>query len=264
MRKYDYSVNYLIDVLHTLLHDWKEEYLPMIKSIKTPEDVENNAISSRICFTSDMDDLDEIWENASIEKAVRTAKYNELIKSILVEYVQKIYVNYLRVMFLVLKKHGYSNKFDLGSFNDVTRFVQYRFEKEYGKNNPIFSLKHHRYFLLVSLLSNFAKHNSLKSYNDLYNNPYERNPKVKEFLRSFVYVDEEQKYKNGDYAPSWIKLNFDQIEEIIDGLIEFSYEFCELCFDEGSYDSLWNYDEYLIRCLKKFIYEIVDGNIDFY
>lgn len=263
-KRLDYSVNYLVDCLRTLLSDWEKEYIPMIKTIKTPEEVEQNSISSRIAFTSNMDDYDEILERATIENSYRIVKYNELVRSILVQYIQRIHAEYLRVMFFVLKQHGYHNEEDLGGFNDVTRFVQRKFADEYGKKNPIFGLKNHRYFLLVSLLSNFTKHNSLKSYNDLYNNPFERNPEVKKFLKTFVYGDEEHKFPNGGYAANWVNITFDKVIEIIQGLIDFSYEFCELCFDESPYDSQWNYDQYFLRGIHKFIDEVIECNIDVY
>lgn len=263
-KRFDYSVNYLIDSLKVLLSDWKNEYVPMIKNIKTPEEVEQNSISRRIAFTSNMDDYDEILETATIAKGYRIVKYNELLRSILVQYIQRVYAEYLRVMFYVLKKHGYRNDEDLGGFNDVIRFVQRKFANEYGKKNPIFGLKNYRYFLLISLLSNFTKHNSLKSYNDLYNNPFERNPEVKKFLKSFVYGDEKHKFPNGGYAANWVNLSFEKVEEIIDGLINFSYEFCELCFDESPYDSQWNYDQYFLRGIHKFINEVIQGDFDLY
>ena len=263
-RRSDYCVNVLVDKLRVLMSDWKNEYLPMIGTIKTPQEVEQETILSKIAYTSNMDDYDEISVSAAINKAYRASKYEELIQSIMVQYIQRVHAEYLRTMFYILKKHGYKNDEDLGGFNDVNRFVQRKFSEEYGKANPIFKLKHHRYFLLISLLSNFTKHNSLKSYNDLYNNSFERNPEVKKFLKSFVYGDKNNKFPNGAYATKWVNLAFERVEEIINGLIEFSYEFCELCFDESPYDSIRNYDQYFLNGINTFIDEIIEGNIDYF
>lgn len=263
-KRYDYSVNYLVDTLSVLLNDWKKEYQPMIKTIKTPEQVEADAISSRIAFTSNMDDYDDILTIANIEKGFRAEKYNELIKSINVQYIQKISAEFLRMMFFVLEKHGYHNEMDLGGFADITRYVQRQFYDVYGKKNPIYRLKHYRYFLLVSLLSNFTKHNSLKAYLDLFNNSFERDPAVKKFLKSFVYGDNEHRYVNGAYAASWVNINSDKVVEIIDGLIEFSYEFCDLVFEESRYDSMWNYDDYLVKCIRNYIKENIDCDWDIF
>lgn len=257
-KRYDYMVNYLVDTLKILLKDWKEEYLPMISNIKTPNQIEGETIANRIAFTLSSDDYDDIFEFASIKKTLRESKYNELIKSICIQYLQKVSAEFLRIVFFVLAKNGFKNELDLGKFTDVTRYVQKKFFKEYGKNNPIFTLPHYRYFLLSSLLSNFTKHNSLSGYMDLYNNPFERDPEVKKFLKSFVYGDEEHKFTNGDYSLNWVRIDLGTIEQIIDGLIDFSYEFCELVFDESSYDSMWNYDSYLISCINKFIRQVID------
>lgn len=257
--RYDYTVNYLVDTLNTLLYDWENEYLPMIKTIKTPGQVEGETILREVAGTSSADDYEEIMEHAAINKAIRTNKYDELVKSIHVQYIQKISAEFLRMMFYVLDKNGcnYHEREDLGTFSDITRFVQKKFFDTYGKKNPIFTLKHHRYFLLVSILSNFTKHNSMKAYLDLYNNPFERNEEVKLFLKSFVYGDENHKFVNGSYAAAWVNIDSEKLVDIIHGLIEFSYEFCELVFNESPSDSKWNYDEYLLKYIHNYISETV-------
>ena len=79
-KRSDYSVNYLIDCLRILLNDWENEYIPMIKMIKTPKEVEQISIASRIASTSNMDDYDEIMERATIDKCYRSVKYDELVR----------------------------------------------------------------------------------------------------------------------------------------------------------------------------------------
>ena len=92
----------------------------------------------------------------------------------------------------------------------------------------------------------------------LYNNSREDDPEIKKFTASYVYAgDDNQEYKNGMYALSWIKMDNDILIDIMHGLEAFSDEFCELIFKEDPSETFWNYDGYLLKCLKKFIYGIV-------
>ena len=258
----DYFVNYLVDTLRGLLQDWKEEFEPMIKSIKTPGDVEADAITSKIAFTASSDDYDDIFEFAKLKSAFRLSKYNELVKSFCVQYIQKVYAEYLRVMFFVLSKNGYQNTEDLVSLTDVIRFVTKKFLGKPVKKNPFYQLETYKYFIAISLVSNFTKHNSAKCYLDLLNNSFEKNEDAKKYYKSFVYENKERKFKNGDYALSWVNVNPDRVLELIEGLIDFSYEYCELVFDESPFDSMWNYDDYLLNCINRFIKEEIDGDVD--
>lgn len=246
----DYKLNILLTALNRLARDWNEEYKEAISKIKTAEDVYQESRVNRICFTSNMDDLDDIDVEARLDGIRRMAKYDEIIKGIHLQYLQRIFIEYFRALNLALKQDSqFIDDVDF-SYGKFIGFIQSKFNCP-KKANPVYSLPHYRYFYVLNKLDNFLKHNTVKSYNELANNPEEKDEEVKQFLASFVVTPNETKkvYTNGTYAGYWIKITTESVNEMIDNLRAFSCELCELVYDEKVKEVHWNSDESLLRIL---------------
>ena len=154
-------------------------------------------------------------------------------------------------MLLTIKDRGYENSEDF-SFEKLCVYVQNKFNVENKKANPLFKLPHYRYFDVLNKIDNFLKHNTVKSYNALANNPFEKDEDLKDFQSGFVFTKEETKikYENGMYAGDWLKIGPEFVNDTLNNLREFSKEFCKLMYNENSAEASWNSDENLINILR--------------
>lgn len=247
----DWGINILLNQLNKLSNDWNEEYRYVINEIKTPEQVEENVRIDEMMMTSCSDDYDQIQEDAFFAGIHRLAKYEEVIKSIHLQYLQKIFTEYFRALLLTIKDRGYENKEDF-TFEKLCGYVQARFNVENKRANPLFKLPHYRYLDILNKIDNFLKHNTVRSYNALANNPFEKDEELKAFQSTFVLSNDEAgiEYENGMYAGDWLKIGPEFVNETLENLREFSKEFCKLMYDEDSHEAWWNSDEHLINLLR--------------
>ena len=120
----------------------------------------------------------------------------------------------------------------------------------------------YRFFLhnfdILNLIDNFLKHNTVRAYNSLANNPFEKDEQMKKFQSEFVYSKEEKgyEYENGMYAGDWLKIDSTFVDKTLSNLQEFANEFCALMYNEDSKEATWNSDEALLKILR-------DNFIDF-
>lgn len=256
-RKFDYACNELLETLNKLSENWNEEYIPAIQSIKTPEEVYMNVRSDELSFLSSSDDYDDVEVSARMASFKRMKVYVEIIESICLQYLQRIFIEFFRTILLVIKKRGYEDKEDFG-FNKFLRYVNKTTNRKGDKANPIYQLPHYKDFSSLNLIVNFLKHNTVRSYLNLYNNPEEKDQSLKQFYSSFVYSEEELKeqYENGMYAGDWLKLDPNFIPYILNNLKEFSKELCKLLYDEDACEAEWNSDEALLKILNDKLIDI--------
>lgn len=251
----DYGVNKLKAILSKLKEDWENEYKDFIKSIKTPDQVYDDVRMNELMMTSCSDDYDEIEVDARLASYRYLSKYNELISSIHLQYLQKVFAEFLRTIYLVIKDRGLNSTWDFEA-GYLYSYVQNKFPNE---NNPIYSLPHHKYFDALNKIVNFLKHNTRRSYDFLVDNPKEKDPKHKEFLASFAYTkkDTNIEYESGMYAGNWIKIDKNTVSDMLSNLILFSEELCVLLYNENPKEACWNSDEYLLGVLRDEIIYIV-------
>ncbi|MDD7715784.1 MAG: hypothetical protein PUJ84_07810, partial [Mollicutes bacterium] len=140
----DYAINILKDQLNMLTKDWNEEYKTVISKITTPKEVQDNVRLQEIAHTSCSDDYDEIELDAYLEGMRRERKYNKVIKSIHLQYLQKIFTEFFRAVLLVIKDRGYENNMDF-SFKYLFQYIQKELKVAVDKANPIYSLPHYKY-----------------------------------------------------------------------------------------------------------------------
>lgn len=254
----DYAINIMREQLNRLSSDWNTEYKTVINKITTPKEVQNNVRLEEIAYTSSPDDLDDIEFDALLAGIRREAKYDQVIKSIHLQYLQKIFTEFFRTILLVIKDRGYTNTIDF-TYKSFFFYVQNRFNAETKKANPLYKLPHYRYFDILNKIDNFLKHNTVMSYNALANNPFEKDEKMKKFQASFVYTNKEAgfEYENGMYAGDWLKIGPSFVDETLTNLQEFANEFCELMYEEKAGEAYWNSDESLLKILRDNFYDLI-------
>ena len=254
----DYAINIMREQLNRLSSDWNTEYKTVIDKITTPKEVQNNVRLEEIAYTSSPDDLDDIEFDALLAGIRREVKYDEVIKSIHLQYLQKIFTEFFRTILLVIKDRGYENTIDF-TYKNFFQHVQSKFNTETKKANPLYMLQHYKYFDVLNKIDNFLKHNTVMAYNSLANNPFEKDEKLKKFLSKFVYSEKEagHPYENGMYAGSWVKIKPSFVDEMLNNLQEFANEFCKLMYDEDSKEAYWNSDESLVKILRENFFDFM-------
>ena len=249
--RHGWAINRLLDCVNELENDWNSEYKHVLNKIKTPEEVMEEDRLNELAFSSSSDDLDEINENATLAGIERMGKYNQVIKSIHLQYLQKIFVEFFRALLLVISKRGYSNDKDF-TYKVFLEYVMERFKVEREKANPIYGLKHYKWFDVLNKIDNFIKHNTVSSYNSLANNAFE-GEELKQFYSNFVYGPEEVKreYANGMYAGNWLKISDNLVDVMLKNIRAFAIELCELLYKEDADEAEWNSEEFLKERLKR-------------
>ena len=254
----NYAVNVLRDQINRLARDWNVEYKEAIKNIITPEEVRESVRVNEIAHTSSADDYEDVEFNSILAGAKRQKKYGEVIKSIHLQYLQKIFTELFRTILLVIKERGYANTQDF-TYKSFLYHVQERFNGEAKKPNPLYGLPHYCYFDALNKIDNFLKHNTLNAYNALANNPFEKDEKTKKFLSKFVYSSKEAgfDYENGMYAGNWLKIRPEFVDEMLKNLFIFVEEFCEMMYEENPDEAYWNSDESLLKILKDNFFDLM-------
>ncbi len=249
---YDYAVNILISKINDLTSDWNTEYKDAIGGLKTPKQVKEQTRTEMLMYSSSpKDDMDEIDFESLMAGIRRENKYDDVIKSIHLQYLQKVFAEYFRAILIVIKDRGYEDKNDF-KYKDFFSYVQRRFNAETKRANPLYKLLHYKYFNLLHKIDNFLKHNSRNAYDELANNAFEKDEELKAFISQYVYSEKEAKmsYENGMYSGYWLKISSTFVDEILKSLFEFSKEFCQLVYNEDMAEASWNSDEDLICILK--------------
>lgn len=245
----DYSINILLGKLNTLRQDWNREYIPFLNSIKTPSQVEDEVRVNNLMYTCSSEDYDECDLEGKLAGYKRIGKYNEIIKSIYLQYIQKISIEFMRVMLIVMKKNGYNhNDFDMKDLVANNSWLTGSLSKV-GRNK-ITELPHFFWFNLLNKIDNFLKHNTEKSYKKIADSLDDKEKYAKYVI---TYEESNVKYENGMYSGDWLKLEPDFIDNMLNNLSTFSLELCEYAFGETQ-DALWDSDEYLLNLLKKECY----------
>ena len=248
----DWAINILREQLNQLTVDWNTEYKDAIKGIATPKQVYEQTRNSQIMFSSSpKEEMDDIAFDALMSSIRRENKYYQVVKSIHLQYIQKIFTEFFRAILIVIKERGYENDYDF-TFGNFCYYVQEKTKASSEETNPLFSLPHFKWFDLLNKLDNFLKHNTKKSYKALANNSREKDPEIKKFLMEYVVSEQEakMKYENGVYAGYWIKLNDTFVDDALTNLQEFAKELCKLVFNEDADEAWWNSDESLVYTLK--------------
>lgn len=235
--RYDYKVNYFIDLINDLKHDWLEEYKPIFAKIKTPSEVEESSKLEALAYTSFADDYDEICIDATMEGFRRTSKYNEIINALYCQFISKICTEADRFTLIVMCELGFKGTdFSTKSFFEFSDGLL----KQKG-SIKIENLKKYNAYNMLHKINNFLKHNSLAAYKTL----------EKFYPYNVIKKKNGQEYQNGMFAGDWIKIEPNYIDKIFDKLILFFKDYCSVFLGENVEDAEWNYDDYFKMAYKE-------------
>lgn len=225
----DYYCNRFFDLAAALKEQWFNEYSRLLKDIKTPKEVEDDARTDGL-----MDgvlEYDEACMNAMICGMQREGEYRYIIKTIYAQFFQLMMSQIDALSLKVIVENGYkNNKFSRAEFDtfmqgkqkkDVSiSFYDYKFYYAYDKGYRVW---------------NFLKHNSMKSYDQL-------KSKYPDLIN-----DPDGEYENGNMAISVLNLDENLILKTLDELPLFFDEMCQRGFNENPKDARWDYDDYFIQ-----------------
>ncbi len=239
-KRKDYKVNAFRDFLKRLQEDWTSEYKPLLWKIRNPKELEDAYRLDALAGTSCAEDFDGICSEAILAGAKRQAKYEEVVRALYCQFIQKMATEVERCILLVLAECGF-NEEDF-SFTEFRRFSKTLTE---GKPKPRFeSLEGYDSLNLLRKLNNFLKHNALRSYEDL-----------KKFYPGNVASLENKtakvKYENGMFAGDWIVVEEGYIDGLFASLTKFFENYCKAYLGEDIERSAWDYDEYFLSAMKQ-------------
>lgn len=240
-----YKVNFLFTCLQKLKSEWNQEYKVAISKLTTPKEVYESSYIKGLNYCGSVhDNIDSVEFDAQMDAFKRMNKYINIVRSIHLQYLQKVFVEYFRAIIVMIRTEDKYKEITDYTFPAFIRFVEEKTGKP-GKANPLFSLENYRWLNLLNKLDNFIKHNSERAYNDLHQNAFEQD-EIKTFLSKYVYFDTtgEKVYKTGMYAGDWVVIDSNFIDEIIEHLFDFSGELCSLVYGEDPKEAVWNYDDY--------------------
>ena len=92
-----------------------------------------------------------------------------------------------------------------------------------------------KYHDRLYLIWNFIKHNNMDTYENL--------------KRDYPEILIDEKYESGQPAKYYVKLSEKLITELLDGVMKYFEEWCELNCDENYLEAQWNYDDYFINAV---------------
>ena len=249
-RKKDYCMSYFIDAITKSQKIWEEQK-------KTFDDIIQRFINDEInkpapsydnLFHSGILEYDE-WQSSNlmstlihqrdINKNINKKIY-ELKKLLYSQTINMIASHLEHAMVLSMCKKGFNG--DKAGRKDIFNFMDGRIGKSEDK---IKSLPNFETYDMFYSIWNFNKHNSLSTYKKIINN----------------WDNLIIKKETGEYYPfpnDWLAiehLNIDDsfFDNLFEPLLDFYYEFCELCYQEPKYFVLWNYDDYFLNMVDSYI-----------
>lgn len=160
IKQHDYKINLFKDFLHDLKEDWFYEYKPVFEKIKTPGEVQQNVRLAELSYMSSSEDYDLADEAGFMAMIKRMPKYDEIIHSLYIQFIQKICIEVNRYILLVCVELGYKSRdFDFNSF------LKFSDGLTHNKNGiKIESLRGFNAYNLLNKINNFLKHNTVASY----------------------------------------------------------------------------------------------------
>ena len=245
----DYCMNYFIDAIEESRRIWYEQknsFHQMLDDYAKKElakeapnwDFEMN------CGYLEPDEwemsnrMERILHQEKVKKRINDKAYNLMI-TLYLETIQQMASHLEHAMIFTMQKMGYEG--DKCGRLDIFRFMDGRIGKS---ENKIKKLDHFDVYDKFYSIWNFTKHNSPSTYN-----------KIKKYWPELLFNKEKDKWFNLDFpsdhlAIEYLNINDKFITSLFDPLLEFYFEFCELCYNEPKYHSTWNYNDYFLRIVE--------------
>ena len=255
--KYDYCMNYFVDAINesrktwfeqkNIFHQMLDEYIKEELSKKAP-----TWDDSFYCGYLDYDEwemsnrMEKILHQTRVERNINEKAYH-LMKTLHLETIQQMASHLEHAMIYTMQKMGFEG--DRAGRLDIYGFMDGRIKKS---RNKIESLPHYDDYDKFYSIWNFTKHNSPSTYE-----------KIKKHWPNLLYTKENTKgfdleFPSGYLAIEYLNISDKFITSLFDPLLEFYFEFCELCYGEPKYHSLWDYDDYFLNIVDSHIKDSKD------
>lgn len=216
----------IIKELSNLRSMWRNEYLPLLNCINTPKQVEDDTRLSMLCYTSDMDDFDEICSESMIAGAHRMIAYNNILRTIYLQYFSMTISKCEQLIYKLICDCGYTD--DEFSFQKYLEFL-----KKKNINND--DLANSQEFDGMRKIYNFLKHGTKDTFNKL---------KKAEYANKHVL----NKEYNKDITPiEYINLPCDLLSDAFTLSENYLLSLCEVLTGENSLSKYKTKEYYIDR-----------------
>jgi hypothetical protein len=216
----------IIKELSNLRSMWRNEYLPLLNCIKTPKQVEDDTRLSMLCYTSDMDDFDEICSESMIAGAHRMIAYNNILRTIYLQYFSMTISKCEQLIYKLICDCGYTD--DEFSFQKYLEFL-----KKKNINND--DLANSQEFDGMRKIYNFLKHGTKDTFNKL---------KKAEYANDHLLKKEYDK----DITPiEYINLPCDLLSDAFILIENYLLSLCEVLTGENSLSKYKTKEYYIDR-----------------
>jgi hypothetical protein len=223
--RYDYFVNRMVDTIDTLKSRWKYEFQPLLKKIKTPEEVRQDVFVSRVAYG--VEEYEESQSAGFIAMMKRSRVYDYIINS--------YYAQFIHLVGSVVEDSFIRGLLEKG--NDISNFdrnVVYNlvFNKTGRKYEDIPNANQYTNFIV---LWNFLKHNNKVAYDE-----------VKKQCPQYL-IENRDFLEYGHSSQNYLKISSELIDELLVGLKNFFISFSEFVFSEDYSEACWNYFDYFVE-----------------
>ena len=225
----DYNCNIFHDELSRIHSEWLGLYEPLIKQqVENIEKPRQNSLGDYYNFQCGISSVASAQAWANWTNMINQSNYKNSCQSL----IQQFYGQFFHMMCAKIeavfvkvlnKNNGMGDRFD--------RTVLYA--TAVGKKKKVQDLEHFKYYDKLYCIWNFIKHNSDSTFDTL--------------LQRYPEVLLSKKYTQGELAVYWLKFSKEMIQELVNGVLKFTNEFCKLVFDEDSEEAKWNYDDYFLQ-----------------
>ena len=236
----DYNCNILNDGLEEIYREWFRLYMPLIEEqVAKIEKPQPKAVGDYTNFQCGISSAAAAQAWANWVNNMNELKYVESCRKLIAHfYGQFFHMTCAKIEALFVKvltkNNAIREKFD--------RNVLYATAA--GKEKGVDKLEHFKYYDKLYSIWNFIKHNTNSTYETL-------KGKYPETLIS-------KRYSQGQLAVYWLKFSPEFIRELIEGVTQFTNEYCKLVFNEDSYEACWNYDDYFLQPMLSYYESMVN------
>jgi len=224
--RYEYRCNIFSDRINELRSLWENELKHTVNTIKTPEQIGEQAFDLDISFG--ILDHGECETVRAMESFRRSREYDFLLSMIYAQYIHIIGSVMESVQIEVFEMEGCQMTFS--GKKEIEKVTLEKF------GIKIKDIQNYHLYERFYALWNFLKHNSKLSYEGT--------------REIFPEILNETEFKNGSFSLKYLKLSEQTIIDVLNDLDLFFKCYCEVVFKENTEEASWNYDHYFLRELK--------------
>lgn len=141
--------------MNELVSIWHQEYVPILKHIKTPQQVQEENRLGALCYTCNMVDYDDICVASHLEGIRRINAYKNVMRMIYLQYFCTVIAKSEHIIYQLMSDFGYTSP-------DYTVKLQKKFLK--SKNINLGKLEQYNEYNSLRKIYIFLKHGTKSTY----------------------------------------------------------------------------------------------------